>query len=138
MKIKLNRISEPLHFRATNEQNNSVDLDAKIAAGGTGSGIGPMENLIASLGACSSIDIVLFLKKFRQELRDIKVEIDAVRDPVSIPSLFIKVHMHFDLFGDLDDKQVKKALELSVDKYCSVAQILKKTVPITYTYVIHK
>ncbi len=138
MKIILNRISEPLHFRAFNEHNNSVDLDAKIAAGGTGSGIGPMENLIASLGGCSTIDIVLFLKKFRQELTDIKVEIDAERDPINVPALFIKVHMHFDLFGKLDDKQVKKAIELSVDKYCSVAQILKKTVPITYSYQIHQ
>lgn len=138
MKIKLNRISEPLHFRAINEHNNSVDLDAKMVAGGTGSGIGPMENLIASLGGCSSIDVVLFLKKFRQDLKDIRVEIDAERDPVNVPALFIKVHMHFDLYGDLDDKQVKKAIELSVDKYCSVAQILKKTVPITYTYQIHQ
>ncbi len=138
MKIILNRISEPLHFRAFNEHNNSVDLDAKIEAGGTGSGIGPMENLIASLGGCSTIDIVLFLKKFRQELTDIKVEIDAERDPINVPALFIKVHMHFDLFGKLDDKQVKKAIELSVDKYCSVAQILKKTVPITYSYQIHQ
>jgi putative redox protein len=137
MKIKLARIESPMHFRAQNEMGMTVDMDAKPAAGGKGDGMGPMENLIASLGGCSSIDIVLLLKKMRQDLQDIQVSIDAERDPAQVPSLFIKIHMHFDLFGILEDKSVRKAIELSVDKYCSVAQILKKTVPITFSYTIH-
>jgi putative redox protein len=137
MKIKLNRIGEPMHFQAINEFGSSLDMDAKPAVGGTGKGMGPMETLIAALGGCSSIDIVLFLKKFRQEIMDIKVEIDADRDPEKIPSLFTKIHAHYHLYGDLDAKQVEKAISLSIDKYCSVAQIIKQTAPITYTYTIH-
>ncbi len=137
MKIRLSRISEPMHFKVENETGRSFDLDAKQAAGGTGLAMGPMESLIGALGGCSSIDVVLFLKKFRQELRDIQVSIDAERDPVKVPSLFIKVHVHFELFGPLDERQVQKAISLSIDKYCSVAQILKKSVPITYSYQLH-
>lgn len=137
MKIMLNRIGDPMHFQAINENGSTLDMDAKPAVGGTGQGMGPMETLIAALGGCSSIDIVLFLKKFRQELHDIRVEIDADRDPDQTPSLFTKIHAHYHLYGSLDAKQVEKAISLSIDKYCSVAQIIKKTAPITYTYTIH-
>lgn len=137
MKIKLSRIQSPMHFKVENETGKSLELDAKESVGGTGAAMGPMESLIGALGGCSSIDVVLFLKKFRQDLQDIKVEIDAERDPVNVPALFTKINVHFDLFGDLDDKQVNKAIDLSIHKYCSVSQILKKSVPITYTYKIH-
>lgn len=137
MKIKLNRIGEPLHFQASNEHGSTVDIDAKATVGGTGKGMGPMETLIAALGGCSTIDIVLFLKKFRQTLNDIQVEIDAERDPDHVPSLFTKIHAHYQLYGTLDAKQVEKAISLSIDKYCSVAQIIKHTVPITYSFTIH-
>jgi putative redox protein len=137
MKIKLNRIGEPLHFQAINETGSTIDIDAKSSVGGTGKGMGPMETLIAALGGCSTIDIVLFLKKFRQQLNDIHVEIDAERDPDHVPSLFTKIHAHYQLYGTLEAKQVEKAIALSIDKYCSVAQIIKQTVPITYSFTIH-
>jgi putative redox protein len=137
MKIKLQRISDPMHFEASNEAGSSLSMDAKISSGGSGKGMGPMETLISALGGCSSIDIVLFLKKFRQDLKDIQVTIDADRDLNEVPALFTKIHAHFDLYGDLEAKQVEKAISLSIDKYCSVAQILKKSVPITYDFTIH-
>ncbi|MEP7266424.1 MAG: OsmC family protein [Saprospiraceae bacterium] len=137
MKINLERVGHPMHFRVSNERGSTLFLDAKEGVGGTGLAMGPMESLIGALGGCSSIDVVLFLKKFRQDLKDIKVEIDAERDPVHIPSLFTRIHIHFHLYGSLDEKQVKKAIDLSVDKYCSVAQILKKTAPITHSYTIY-
>lgn len=137
MKITLRRIGDPLHFEAANTQGNTIEMDAKAASGGTGKGMGPMETLISALGGCSCIDIVLFLKKFRQELADIRVEIEADRDPDHIPSLFVKIHAHYHLYGKLDARQVEKAISLSIDKYCSVSQILKKSVPVTYAYTIH-
>lgn len=137
MKIKLNRIGDPMHFQAINESGFTIDMDAKPAVGGTGQGMGPMETLISALGGCSSIDIVLFLKKFRQELKDIQVEIDAERNLETTPSLFTKIHAHYHLYGTLEAKQVEKAISLSIDKYCSVAQILKLSAPITYSYTIH-
>lgn len=137
MLIKLRKLKESLHFEAMNEAGRTVEMDAKASAGGTGQAMGPMETLISALGGCSSIDIVLLLKKFKQDLKDIQVEIQADRDPVQIPSLFIKIHAHYHLFGDLDPKKAEKAISLSIDKYCSVSQILKKTVPITYSFTIH-
>jgi putative redox protein len=137
MKIRLNRIGESMHFQAINEMGSTIDMDAKATVGGTGKGMGPMETLISALGGCSAIDIVLFLKKFRQDLKDMDVEIDVERDPDQIPSLFTKIHAHYRLYGLLDNKQVDKAISLSIDKYCSVAQIIKRTVPITYSFTIH-
>ncbi|MBK6816101.1 MAG: OsmC family protein [Saprospiraceae bacterium] len=137
MKIKLRRQGLPLHFEAVNEAGKTMHMDAKEAVGGSGQGMGPMEGLISALGGCSSIDIVLFLQKLRQTLEDIHVEIDAERDPDQVPSLFTKIHAHYDLYGSLDPKQVEKAISLSIDKYCSVAQILKKTAPITTSFTIH-
>lgn len=137
MLIKLRKLEEPLHFEAVNEAGRTVQMDAKIPSGGTGLAMGPMETLISALGGCSAIDIVLLLKKFKQDLKDLQVEIEAERDPVNIPSLFIRIHAHYNLYGELEPKKVEKAISLSIDKYCSVSQILKKTVPITYTFTIH-
>ena len=137
MLIKLRKLEDPLHFEAVNEAGKTVQMDAKITAGGTGQSMGPMETLISALGGCSSIDIVLLLKKFKQDLKDLQVDIEADRDPIQIPSLFVRIHAHYRLYGELDPKKVEKAISLSIDKYCSVSQILKKTVPITYSYSIH-
>jgi len=137
MLIKLRKLADPLHFEAINEAGRTVEMDAKVASGGTGKAMGPMETLISALGGCSSIDIVLLLKKFKQDLINMEVEIQADRDPDHIPSLFIRIHAHYRLYGELDPKKVEKAISLSIEKYCSVSQILKKTVPITYSFTIH-
>ncbi len=134
--IQLNRLNDAFHFEASNENGNKVHIDASPDIGGTNQGMRPMQMLLAAMGGCSSIDIVNILKKQKQDLKDIKVTVTGDREEGAVPSLFVKVHAHFKLFGKLDKDKAEKAVSLSVDKYCSVAKTLEKTAEVTYSFEI--
>ena len=136
MKITIERLNTAYNLKAMNEEGQSVLLDASPEIGGSNNGMRPMQLLISALGGCSSIDIISILKKQRQDLKDIKVEIEAEREGNAIPSLFTIIHIHFLLIGNIDKVKGQRAVELSMDKYCSVAKILKKTAKITYSVEI--
>jgi len=136
VKILQERISGSYHLKSVNEQGNFVETDGSPAIGGEGNGVRPMELLLASLGSCSTIDVVLILEKQRQKLDDIKVEISATKKKVENHSEFDQIHLHFKLFGDIKPQKAKKAIDLSMEEYCSVAMILKKTATISYDFEI--
>jgi len=136
MKIEVNRLNEAYHFRAINEDGATLDMDASPEIGGQNLGFRPMQVLLAGLGGCSSIDVISILKKQKQPVLDIRVTIDGERAKNVVPSLFTDIHVHFTLAGDLDEDKVKKAVDLSMDKYCSVAKTLEKTATITHSFSI--
>jgi putative redox protein len=137
MQINIDRVSGRFHFRAHNEQGKTLDMDASPAIGGTDQGFRPMETVLAALGGCSAIDIVELLRKQRQELTDIRIRIDGERAKDQIPAVFTDIHIHYDLIGSgLEDDKVKRAVDISVQKLCSVAKMLEKTAAITYDYAL--
>src|SRR5688500_3000028 len=136
IRIELKRLNDAFHFEAANENGNSVHIDASPDIGGTNQGMRPMQMLLAALGGCSSIDVVNILKKQKQELKDIQVTITGEREKDAIPSLYTEVHAHFKLFGKLDKDKAEKAVNLAVDKYCSVAKTLEKTAKVTHSFEI--
>ena len=135
MNIELVRKNKAFHFEATDANQHIVQIDAGPNIGGADKGTRPMDLVLMGLGGCSSIDIGLILKKQKQELKDFKVQIQAERED-AVPSLFKKINLHFILWGDLKENKVVKSIELSLQKYCSVAKILEPTAEITYTYEI--
>jgi putative redox protein len=138
MKIVLDRVDDAFHFQAKNEDGKIVDIDGAPAIGGHGEGVRPMQMLIMGLGGCSGIDVVLILKKQKQIIEDLKIELDAERFEDQEPALFKKIHVTFNFKGaELNDKRVKRAVALSMDKYCSVAKILEETAEITYGATIN-
>lgn len=137
MKVTLERKNKAVHFVTTNEQGNSIDLDGSPEIGGEGKGVRPMQLMLMGIAGCSSIDLVIFLEKMRQPLEDIKVEVVATRREGEVPSLFKTITLDFQLFGNLAEDKVVKAIELSLEKYCSVAKILEKTATIDYTFTIN-
>ncbi len=136
MQIKINRIDDDFRMEATNEDNNRVTLDASSAVGGHNAGMRPMQLLLAGIGGCSAIDVISILRKQRQPLNDIKVTVDGEREPDKVPSLFTKIHLHYELFGDLDEQKVARAVELSNEQYCSVGKMLEKAAEVTYDFTI--
>ncbi|MDA3893119.1 MAG: OsmC family protein [Salinivirgaceae bacterium] len=136
MKIDIERLNSACNLKATNEDGISILMDGSPEVGGQNKGLRPMQLLLASIGGCSSIDIISILQKQRQGLRDIKIEIEAHRQTDVTPALFSNITVHFILFGDIDENKAQKAVELSMDKYCSVARILEKTCDIKYSYEI--
>ena len=138
MQIKVQRIDQDFRMEATNENGNIVTLDASPEVGGHNAGMRPMQLLLAGIGGCSAIDIISILRKQRQPLDDINIRVDGDREADQVPSLFTKIHLHYDLSGALDEQKVERAIELSVNQYCSVGKMLEKTAQITYSYTIHR
>ncbi len=136
MKITLQRLNDAVHFEAKNDDGNSIHLDGSPDVGGEGKGVRPMQALLMSLAGCSSIDVVSLLKKMRQPLEDMRVEVNGERDTGEVPAVFKKIHLTFFLKGDLDEAKVAKAIGMSVEKYCSVAKMLEGTAEISWDYVI--
>ncbi len=134
--IELKRLNDGFHLEAVNEKGNVVHIDAAPDIGGTNQGMRPMQMLLAVLGGCSTIDVICILKKQKQDVEDIRVVVTGEREQDAIPSLYKDVHILFKLYGKLDEDKVRKAVSLSVEKYCSVARILEKTAKITYSYEV--
>lgn len=119
-------------FMGTSESGHTVVLDAnggKLAPS-------PMENVLISLGGCSSVDVVSILEKTRQNVSGCQVELTGTRVD-SVPKLFSDIHLHFIIEGeDVAEKHVERAVALSADKYCSVALMLAGKVNITHDFSI--
>jgi len=131
MKAKVKWIGEEL-FLGTSESGHALIIDAnggKLAPS-------PLENVLMSLGGCSSVDVVSILQKARQEIKGCTVEISGTRVD-SVPKLFSDIHLHFSISGnDIKEKHVERAVALSADKYCSVALMLNGNVNITHDYSV--
>ena len=138
MKVELLRIDDAFHLEARNETGRTVDIDGSPAIGGNNLGARPMELLLMGLGGCSAIDIISILKKQRQNPEGFSVSIDGERPADAVPALFEKIHVTFNFTGDLDESKVKRAIDLSMETYCSVAKTLEKTATITYSFTINK
>ncbi len=123
-------------FLAESGSGHAVLMDGAPEAGGQNLGPRPMELLLMGLGGCSSFDVVLILKKARQDITDCVVEIEAQRAS-SDPKVFTDIHLHFIITGhNIKTQQVERAIDLSAKKYCSASIMLKQTVNITHDYEI--
>jgi len=123
-------------FVAKNERGLSVDFDAPIPNGGEETALSPMENVLASLAACSSYHVVSILKKKRQDFFDYSVEMTADRRDEP-PRVFTSIHLKYIIKGkNISREAVESAMRLSEEKYCSVGGMLKNAVRITSSYEI--
>ena len=136
MEIEVNLVNKAYHFEAKNEGGNIVNIDASPAIGGENKGVRPMELLIMGLGGCSGIDVLSILRKQKIEPEGFRVTLHAEREKDKTPSLFTDIHLKFIFKGAIDEKKAQRAMELSMDKYCSVAKTLEKTAKITYELVV--
>lgn len=135
MKITLERKSKPFHYEANNERKMTISMDSSPQIGGEDRGVSPMEMVLMGLGGCASIDLGLILNKQRQEIIDYKLDIVGHRDETPAKA-FHQIDMHFQIKGNIDEAKVERALDLAINKYCSVAQSLSKEILINTTYEI--
>jgi putative redox protein len=127
---------ENVSFLAQSESGHSVLLDGAPAAGGKNLGPRPMEMVLMGTGGCTAFDVVTILKKGRADIVDVEVDLQAERAETD-PKVFTRIHMHFVVKGrQLKEEQVRRAIELSADKYCSASIMLKQTVEITHDFEI--
>ncbi|MEX6316877.1 OsmC family protein [Providencia huaxiensis] len=96
----------------------------------------PMEMVLMAAGGCSAIDVVSILQKGRNDITDCEVKLTSQRREEA-PRYFVKIHLHFIVTGnELTEKTVERAVQLSAEKYCSVALMLEKTVDVTHSFEI--
>ena len=131
MQVILNKIDQDFHFEGVGAAGVTVNIDGAADIGGHNLGVRPMEMMLLGLGGCMAIDVILILRKQRIELPDLKITIDAKRID-AIPSIFEAIHLIFHVNEAIKIEKIQKAIELSIDKYCSVSAMLSKSADITF------
>ena len=125
-----------VRFAAETGSGHTVTMDGPPEEGGENLGIRPMEMVLAGLGGCAAFDVVTILRKARQDVTACRAELSAQRADEP-PKVFTHIHIHFVVSGrDVRESQVKRAIELSAEKYCSASIMLGKTAEITHSYEI--
>ena len=136
MKATINWKEEAI-FSGETGSGHTIIMDGPPDHGGRNLGARPMEMMLLGLGGCTTFDVMHILKKSRQEVTDCQVELEAERAEKE-PKVFTRIHVHFIVTGhDLKEKHVKRAVELSAEKYCSASIMLARAgVEITHDYEI--
>ncbi|HET7361064.1 MAG TPA: OsmC family protein [Salinimicrobium sp.] len=135
MKITLNRLNDNYHFETKNERGHSVHLDNNSEENAQGAS--PMELLLIGIAGCSGIDIVSILKKQHLDMTDFKMEVEGFREEDAVPKVFTKIHLNIFIKGYIPENKAKRAVDLSIEKYCSVSKMLEKTAEISYTVILN-
>ncbi|CAA0082180.1 Protein YhfA [BD1-7 clade bacterium] len=124
-------------FVGESGSGHSVVMDGPESAGGRNMGVRPMEMLLLGMGGCSTFDVISILKKSRQQVVDCRVELEAERAD-AVPSVFTRINMKFVVSGHkLKEAQVKRAVSLSAEKYCSASIMMEAAgVEVSHSYEI--
>ena len=124
-------------FLGESGSGHSVVMDGSSDQGGRNMGVRPMEMILVGLGGCASFDVMSMLQKGRQQVTDCRAEVQAERVD-AVPAVFSKIHLKFVVTGvNLKEAQIKRAVELSAEKYCSASIMLEAAgVEISHSYVI--
>jgi len=109
----------------TDSDGHTLRMDIPVSQGGNASGFRPMQSLLAALCGCSSVDVVSILKKQKQQLEGLEIEVDGEREEGKEPSLWKQVDVRFFIKGEVEHAKAYRAVDLSMEKYCSVAETLR-------------
>lgn len=113
-----------------------VPMDTSPKVGGFAGATGPLELVLIGLGGCTSMDVLSILTKKRVKLDDYEVELEADRAEEH-PKTFQNIRVKFIFFGDeIKEKDVARAIELSEEKYCAVAAMLRDHTTIQTSFEI--
>lgn len=129
MKITLRSTEAELGYTGTNERGQTASFS------GSKEDVSPMEHVLMAAAACSSIDVELFLRKMRAPANRIEVDVEGQRAD-AIPAVFTDIHLHYRIYGDVKESKAQKAVDMSMDQYCSVSIMLKAGVNITHSHEV--
>jgi putative redox protein len=123
-------------FMAETSSGHVVVMDGAPDGGGRNLAPRPMETVLAGTGGCTAYDVVLILQRGRHEVQGCQVKLTSERASVD-PKVFTRIHMHFVVTGKaLPEAAVKRAIQMSHEKYCSASIMLAKTAEITTSFEI--
>ena len=129
-------LQEGMHFTGTADSGLSVQLDAKQEVGGEGKGFVPMELMALSMAGCTAMDVISILRKKRQDVTHFEVRVDASRAEEH-PKVFTSATIEYLVTGhDVDENAVRRAIELTAERYCPAQAMLGQVMPIDLRYQI--
>ena len=139
MEVRLKRIDQGFHFEALGSSPVPVHIDAAEGIGGHNAGARPMELLLMGLGGCTAIDVILVLKKQRQIVEDFQIRLSGTREKIegTEKTPFRTINIQFELKGQIDGAKALKAIQLSMEKYCSATAQLEPSSLITHTLILN-
>lgn len=130
MKITLRSLPDAdLGYEGTNERGQTARFSGGKAD------VSPMEHVLMSAAACSSIDVELFLRKMRAPAQRVEVDVDGHRVD-AVPAVFDRIHLHYRIYGDVKASKAAKAVAMSMEQYCSVSVMLRAAVEITHSHEV--
>jgi len=130
------KYTDGMQFVGEAESGHAIVMDTTAEFGGANTGLRPMELLLIGAGGCSGMDIVSVLKKKKQKLTSLEVNVDG-KKAETYPQKYTDINIEFIVKGhDLSEEAVKKAVDLSMEKYCSVKATLEGSAKITFSYKI--
>jgi putative redox protein len=121
----------PAAFQADADGGGSLLVDGSPEIGGEGRGMRPTEVLLAALASCSAMDVVNILRKQRQGLEQLSIAIEGTRVD-AVPAPFERIKLVFEATGTVDDHKLQRAVQLAVEKYCSVRASMHPNIEITW------
>jgi putative redox protein len=137
MKARI-KLVDGITFVAESGSGHAIVVDAAPDVGGRNLGPRPMELVLMGAGACSAVDVMLILRKARQEVTDCVIEMDSVRADTD-PKVFTRIHLHYVVTGkQLGHAQVERAIKLSKEKYCSATIMLAASCEVTFDFEVRE
>lgn len=130
MNVTLRRIGNA-KFEAINADGMVAMMDGPEVVGGAGQGVRPMEMVLMGLAGCAAMDVLLILQKGKHRVDTLYIKVNGNRAD-AVPAVFTDIHLVFEATGDFNEKQLARAADLSLEKYCSVATMLRPGVRITH------
>jgi len=124
--IELNRVHGDYGFEVKDMAGQSVSIDNSPEHGGDNFGVRPMQMVLMALAGCSGMDVISILKKQRQNVTGYRTIVHGEREEGVEPSLWKHVELEFIIYGDVEEGKALRAVSLSITKYCSVAETLRK------------
>lgn len=130
MRIELRKVGD-CAFQVEDGRGHTVVIDGPASLGGTDAGMRPMEMFLAALATCSAVDVVMILRQQKQPLRDLSIFVEGERAD-AVPAVFTHIKLRFVAYGEVAENKMRRAVQLSVDKYCSVSKMLVPEVVVSH------
>ncbi len=130
------RLVDGMQFVGISESGHAVVLDAVEDVGGHDTGARPTELLLIALGGCTGMDVVSILRKMQVTFTRFEMDVQGER-AAEYPKYFTKIRVIYKIWGDVPEEKLKKAIDLSLEKYCTVSNSLKPKAEVSYEYQIN-
>lgn len=127
-RVVVKRLDENLHFEATNPSGKQIEVDGSDDE----KAMSPIELLLAAIGTCSAFDVTMMLEKQGEKIDNLKVEVDGLRREEGECKPYHAIHLLFIIKGQFDRNRADRAVQLAVEKYCSVGATLRPETKVTY------